>query len=150
MPTRSIGPGLRVQRTRNGNALLEEFWTTYATASVEQWFKTVELRPTTVAGYGGALKLLLESADESTTVDSLPALVATYKKRANGARAFNQGSATRCTKPFATTSSRGHIGRSRPLESLWSAPARSPRRLILSPGGCGGRCASSACGRVST
>ena len=49
----------------------------------------MELRPTTVAGYRGALNLLLASADEATTVDSLPTVVAAYKERANGARAFN-------------------------------------------------------------
>ena len=58
-------------------------------AAVDAWLEKTELRPTTVAGYRGALNQLLKSTDASTSVDALPGLVATYKDRANGARAFN-------------------------------------------------------------
>jgi integrase len=57
--------------------------------AVDTWLKNVDLRPATVAGYKGALSLLLSEADKATTVDALPRLVASYKERANGARAFN-------------------------------------------------------------
>lgn len=57
--------------------------------AVADWLETVDLRPTTIAGYRGALNLMLEPANELTTVDALPGLVAGYKERANGARVFN-------------------------------------------------------------
>ena len=78
-------------------------------AAIEQWLDTVDLRPTTIAGYRGALNLLLEPADELTTVDALPGLVAAYRERANGARAFNLARAAALSFALHTLGKRDEV-----------------------------------------